>query len=85
MPPAILALAALAVIAACAPTPDSGLAGCFEDMGGRYAYRPGWEPTSRGLCPTRTEMLANSAMDARFSEAGCGPRCKLSLLLLKAR
>lgn len=62
----VLALAALALIASCAPEPTNGLAGCFED--GRW--RPGWASLTNGQCPTREEMITHAEMGARFDAAG---------------
>lgn len=86
--PAWIALAALALIAACAPAPTSGLAGCWERApDGRTSYRDGWAPTSAGMCPTRREMLAAQDYAAQASAIECRAACKvgLGLMLLRAR
>lgn len=76
--------AALALVLAACAQPDSGMAGCWEDMNGRYRYRLD-SPNVRGMCPTRREMLAAQDYADKARAIECRTACVLGLVLMGLR
>lgn len=75
----VLVAAAAVLVASCAPSSDTGMAGCYEPQAdGRFIYRADVAPMRTGWCPTRAEAIAVRDMDAKADAAGCiTTACKL--------
>lgn len=62
---------------ACASVSETGMAGCWEDVGGKYRYADR-APKADGFCPSLRELVR--FQDAQVGVDPCPIACRLILL-----